>query len=340
MTLPLSILDLAPIVRGSSGPRALQNTLELARLADGLGYRRFWVAEHHNMAGVASSSPEILIAAIARETRHLRVGSGGIMLPNHSPLRVAENFRTLEALYPGRIDLGLGRAPGSDRRTALALRRNPQALAADDFPEQIAELRAYAGEGPFPEDRNFQGIVAYPADVPLPPLYMLGSSTYGARLAAQLGLPYAFAYHFSPEALFPAMQIYHREFQPSGTLDRPHAILTVAVICAEDRERAEELALPLDLLRIRLARGVSLPFPSVEEARSYPYTEQELQIVQMYRKSLVLGTPAEVREQLLNLATQVGAAEIMVTTNVPGHADRLKSFQLLAEVFAQEQQKV
>ncbi|GEM46723.1 LLM class flavin-dependent oxidoreductase [Deinococcus cellulosilyticus] len=334
MTLKLSILDLAPVVRGSSGPQALQNTLELARLADRLGYHRYWVAEHHNMAGVASSSPEILIAAIARETRHLRVGSGGIMLPNHSPLRVAENFRTLEALYPGRIDLGLGRAPGTDRRTALALRRNPQALAADDFPAQVAELQAYAGEGPFPEDRNFQGIQAYPADVALPPLYLLGSSTYGAEMAARLGLPYAFAYHFSPEALIPAMQIYHQAFQPSRVLQRPHAILTVAAICAEDRETAEELALPLDLLRIRLARGISQPFPTVEEAKAYPYTEQEQQIVQLYRKALVLGTPAQVREQLLDLSQMVQASEVMITSNMDRHRARLNSYRLIAEAFS------
>ncbi|GGJ35913.1 LLM class flavin-dependent oxidoreductase [Deinococcus roseus] len=333
MTLPLSILDLAPVVSGSSGVQALQNSLELARLADHLGYHRHWVAEHHNMAGVASSSPEILIAALARETRRIRVGSGGIMLPNHSPLKVAEQFKTLEALFPGRIDLGLGRAPGTDQRTALALRRIPERLGADDFPEQIEELLAFAGEGPFPSDRPFQGIQAYPADVPLPPIYLLGSSTYGARLAAELGRPYAFAYHFSPQALVPAMQTYHQHFQPSRHLQEPYGILTVAVICADSREEAEELALPLDLLRVRLSQGISKPFPTVEEARAYPYTERDRQLIQMYRHSLVLGSPQEVKAELLQLAEQVKARELILSTTVPGQKERLRSYQLIAEAF-------
>jgi luciferase family oxidoreductase group 1 len=333
MALPLSILDLIPVGSGSTGPQALRNSIDLARRADTLGYTRYWVAEHHNTQGLASSAPEIMIGLLARETQHLRIGSGGIMLPNHSPLKVAENFLTLEALYPGRIDLGLGRAPGTDRVTALALRRSVEALSADDFPEQLQLLRAFAGEAEFPENDLFARVRASPPGVPLPPIWLLGSSDFGARLAAALGRGYAFAYHFSPEMAVPAMRMYRELFQPSEYLARPYAILGVSVVCAETEERAEELALTHDLLWVNIRNGRTGPIPSPEEARAYPYTPFELQQVRASRSMLVVGSPESVRARLLELAQKMGADELMVTSHIHSHAARVRSYELLAEAF-------
>jgi luciferase family oxidoreductase group 1 len=333
MALPLSLLDLIPVGSGSSGPQALRNSIDLARRADALGYTRYWVAEHHNTQGLASSAPELMIGVLARETRHLRVGSGGIMLPNHSPLKVAENFLTLEALYPGRIDLGLGRAPGTDRITALALRRSVEALGADDFPEQLQLLRAFAGEAEFPADDLFARVRASPPGVPLPPIWLLGSSDFGARLAAKLGRGFAFAYHFSPDMALPAMHAYRDTFQPSEYLARPHAILGVSVVCAETEERAEELATTHDLLWVNIRNGRTGPIPSPEEARAYPYTPFELQQVRASRSMLVVGTPERVRSRLLELAEKMGADELMVTSHIHSHAARVRSYELLAEAF-------
>jgi luciferase family oxidoreductase group 1 len=333
MPLPLSVLDLVPIASGGTASEALAHSLELARLADGLGFTRYWVAEHHNTSGLASSSPEILIAMLARETRRLRVGSGGIMLPNHSPLKVAESFRTLEALFPGRIDLGLGRAPGTDQLTALALRRSTERLAADDFPLQVQELQAYAGEAPMPEDLPFGPVVAAPDGVPLPPLWFLSSSGYGARMAARLGRGFAFAHHFSPAAALPSMRAYRAEFRPSAHLERPHAILAVSVICAATEERAEALARCVDLMWIRFMRNERKPLPSVEEARDYPYTPLEREQARSTRQMLTVGTPEQVRARLEALAAEMGADELMVNSHVPVHAERLRSYQLLARAF-------
>jgi luciferase family oxidoreductase group 1 len=335
MALPLSVLDLSPVSTGSTGPQALRNSLDLARRVDALGYTRYWVAEHHNTSRFVSSSPELMIALLARETRHLRVGSGGIMLPNHSPLKVAETFRTLEALYPGRIDLGIGRAPGTDQLTALALRRSRERLGADDFPSQLQELQAFAGEADFPEGAPFERVRAMPDDVPLPPIWLLGSSWFGARLAAAQGRGFAFAYHFSPEAALPAMHAYRALFQPSAALARPHAILGVAVVCAETEERADALASTHDLLWVEIQKGRgSGPLPSPEEARAYPYTPAELQQARAARSMLVWGTPTRVRERLEALAKQMGADELMVTSHIHDHAERVRSYELLAEAFA------
>ncbi|HEX8826232.1 MAG TPA: LLM class flavin-dependent oxidoreductase [Archangium sp.] len=333
MPLPLSILDLIPVGSGSSGPQALRNTFDLARRADALGYTRYWLAEHHNTRGFASSAPELMIALVARETERIRVGSGGIMLPNHSPLKVAETFRTLEALYPGRIDLGLGRAPGTDQLTAFALRRSQEAMSADDFPEQLQELRAYAGEGDFLAGSALGRVRATPDDVPLPPLWLLGSSGFGARLAAKLGRGFAFAFHFSPEAALPAMQAYRQGFQPSEHLDKPHAILAVSVVCADTDERAEELARTHDLLWVSIAKGQTGPIPSPEEARDYPYTPLDLERIRGSRSMLVVGTPERVRARLEALATQMGADELMITSHIHGHAERVHSYELLAKAF-------
>jgi luciferase family oxidoreductase group 1 len=333
MPLPLSVLDLIPVGSGSNASGALESSLELGRLTDSLGYSRYWIAEHHNTAGLASSSPEIVIALVARETQRIRVGSGGIMLPNHSPLKVAETFRTLEALAPGRIDLGLGRAPGTDQLTALALRRSMDRLGADDFPEQIQELRAYAGEAPFPEASPFKKVVATPEGVPLPPLWILSSSGYGAHLAAAMGRGLAFAHHFSPAAALSSMRAYRKEFRPSAALSKPHAILTVSVICAETEERAEELARCMDLMWIRFQRGERGPLPTPEEARDYPYTPSEQRQALASRAMLTSGSVETVRAKLLSLAAEHEADELMISTHIPVPAERMRSYELLARAF-------
>jgi luciferase family oxidoreductase group 1 len=333
MTLPLSVLDLVPIPSGSSGPQALRNCIDLARTADTLGYTRYWIAEHHNTPAFASAATEILISVIARETRRIRVGSGGIMLPNHAPLKVAENFLALEALYPSRIDLGLGRAPGTDQITALALRRSKEALGADDFPQQLEALRAFSGEASFPAGHPFSKVLASPADVALPPLWLLGSSTYGAQLAARLGRGYAFAYHFSPHAAVAAMRAYREGFQPSEHLDKPYAILSVSVICAETQRRAEELARSHDLLWLRIRKGEPTAIPTPEEAGVYPYSLEELGLAEASRAMLVWGSPEQVRSRLLHLAQALEADELMVTSHIASHEERKRSYELLAEAF-------
>ena len=333
MALPLSVLDLAPVASGSSGPQALRNSLDLARTVDALGYTRYWMAEHHNSSRIVSSAPEILIALVAHETRRIRVGSGGIMLPNHSPLKVAETFRTLEGLYPGRIDLGIGRAPGTDQLTALALRRDMDRLNAEDFPEQLQELQAYCGEAAFPEGAPFHKVKAAPVDVRLPPIWLLGSSGFGARLAAAQGRGFAFAFHFSPEQALPAMRAYREQFRPSAHLDKPHAILAVSVICSDTEERAEELARTFDAMWLGIIKGRDEPLLSPEEVRDQPWTPADLQQARAARAMLVWGTPSRVRERLEALAAEMGADELMVTTNIHSHTERLHSFALLADAF-------
>ncbi len=333
MALPLSVLDLIPVGRGATAGQALDATLSLAKAADALGYTRYWIAEHHNTAGLASSTPELVIALAARATRGLRVGSGGIMLPNHSPLKVAETFRTLEALAPGRIDLGVGRAPGSDQLTALALRRTTDRLMADDFEDQLQELQAYCSEAPFPEGAPFQRVIATPEGVPLPPLWLLSSSGFGAELAARLGRGMAFAHHFSPEAALPSLHAYRERFRPSRHLAKPHAILTVAAIASDTHARAEALAKAVDLMWLRFLRGERGPLPTPEEARDYPWTPQELAQGRSTRGMLTFGTAQEVKQRLTELAREMAADELMVTTHVADPAERQRSYELLASAF-------
>lgn len=334
MSIPLSILDLSPVASNGNSRQALQNTLNLARLADHLGYTRFWLAEHHNTGMLASSTPEIMIGAVAQVTNHIRVGSGGVMLPNHSPLKVAESFRLLEALHEGRIDLGIGRAPGTDSRTALALRRSRDALWADDFPQQLEELLAFSGEREgFPADHPFQRIKATPVDVPLPPLWLLGSSDFSAQAAAGLGVGFAFAHHINPSFAVPAIHLYREQFTPSEQFPQSKVILTTSVICAETDEQAEELALPMTLAWVRMRKGQSGPLPSLEETKAYHYTAIEQEVVREYRSRLTLGTPVAVRERLQALLAETGADELMVTTIVYDYEDRAKSYTLLADAF-------
>jgi luciferase family oxidoreductase group 1 len=332
MTFPLSVLDLSPVASGSSDAQALHNTLDLARLADRLGYARYWLAEHHNIPSVASTAPEIMIAHVAMVTSRIRVGSGGIMLPNHAPLRIAESFRVLEALHPGRIDLGIGRAPGSDSITALALRRSREKLGANDFPEQLEELINF-GLGRFPERHPFSSIQAIPKDVPLPPIWILGSTEDGAQIAAELGVGFAFAHHINPDLAEIATGIYRNHFRASIWMNRPTTIVAASVICADTDEESERLAASLELAWVRLRTGHPAPLASPEEALAYPYTPLERDLARASRRVYFAGSPTNVRERLDDLIARTRADELMITTMVPGHADRLRSYELLAKAF-------
>ncbi|HEU4656838.1 MAG TPA: LLM class flavin-dependent oxidoreductase [Capillimicrobium sp.] len=322
---PLSVLDLAPVSSGSTAAQALRNSLDLARHAERLGYHRHWVAEHHNMPGIASSSPPVLIAHIASVTETIRVGSGGVMLPNHQPLVVAEQFGMLEALHPGRIDLGIGRAPGTDQITAHALRRNMDP-SADDLPQQLGELLAYF-EGRSPRVR------AVPGEGYKPAIWLLGSSGFSAQLAGELGLPFSFAHHFMPQNTLAALDIYRRAFRPSATLEAPYAKIGVAVVCAEDDERARWLASPGGLSFLRLRSGRPSTFPSPEEAAeaARSFSESERAFVERWGSSHVIGSPETVRAKLEELRERTKADELMITTMVHDHADRLRSYELVAE---------
>lgn len=332
MSMSLSVLDLVPVVSGSTGPQALQNTLELAQLADRLGYTRYWLAEHHNTTGLASMAPEIIIGQVARQTNHIRVGSGGVMLPNHAPLKVAETFRTLEAFFSGRIDLGIGRAPGTDGLTAFALRRSEEALSADDFPDQLAELRAF-GENQFSTDHPYHKISAGPAGVTFPPIWLLGSSDFSARLAAELGLGFAFAAHFSPYGADIAMRLYRTNFTPSAYLAKPWAIMATSVICAETDESAEELAASLRLMMLRLRNGERGPIVSPAEAMAYPYTALEKKQLETFQAMHLAGSPSTIKARLEQMIEKTEADEVMVTTIVHNHQARLHSYELLAQAF-------
>ena len=329
----LSVLDVSPVPSGSSSREALRNTLDLARLAERLGFTRYWLAEHHNTPLIASSAPEIMIGHVADVTSRIRVGSGGIMLPNHTPLKVAEAFRVLEALHPGRVDLGIGRAPGTDSLTALALRRSRQALSAEDFPARLNDLLAFLDHG-FPQDHPLASIRAMPDDVPIPEIWLLGSSDFSALLAAQMGLRFAFAHHIQPAPAITALRLYRENFQPSGYLNEPEALIGVSVICAQTDERARELALPLQLVLLRFRTGRMDRLPTIEEAKNYPYTPEEREVVEMSRERSFVGSPATVRAQLLQLAEACSVREIMITTMTHEHADRRQSYELLAEAFS------
>ena len=332
MPLPLSALDLVPVADGASSREAIQRSLALATELDRLGYRRLWYAEHHNMPAIASTTPATMIALAAERTQKIRVGSGGVMLSNHAPLQVAETFKMLEALHPGRIDLGIGRAPGTDQLTALALRGSRERLMVDDFPERLSALIDF-GSG-LQREPLFAGVTAFPDDVACPPLWLLGSSDFSAALAAKLGLGFAFAAHFSPDRPDRPMQAYRNEFKPVGHLEAPHAILAVSVICAETTEEAERLASSMQLSWVRLRSGRPSKIPSPETALSYRYSEQEAAAAEAYRQLQIIGTPSSVRERIEALAERTSADEIMVTTVTHDHAARVRSYQLLAAAFA------
>jgi luciferase family oxidoreductase group 1 len=328
--LRVSALDLSPVVSGSSAGDALRNTLDLAQHVETLGFARYWLAEHHNAGGLASSSPEILIGLVARATRAMRVGSGGIMLPNHSPLKVAEWFRLLQALFPGRIDLGLGRAPGTDPRTARALRRGAPPLA-DDFAAQFDELSGYLTDTPAAGSLG-PPIRAIPLGVPSPALWMLGSSDYGGAFAARHGLGFAFARHINPTDAVAVLRGYRATFRPSPALRAPDAILALSIVCADSDAEAEELAATVDLSTTRFMRGIrDLPLPSVEEARAYRYDAQEEALRRLHRGRHIIGGPERVRDEVLSLVQASGADEVMIMTHIHSHELRRRSYSLVAE---------
>ena len=324
MSIPLSVLDLAPISSGRSVQDAVQESIALARHTEALGYGRMWVAEHHGMPGIASSAPAVLLAALGAATSTIRVGSGGVMLPNHSPLVVAEQFATLEALYPGRVDLGLGRAPGTDQRTSKLLRRGD----SDDFPGDLALLRALL-QGPV------QGIVAAPAGDSAPDVWLLGSSGYSAQLAGLLGLPFAFAHHFSGENTVPALSLYRSTFSP-GVLAEPHAMICASVLVADDDETARREALPGALSFVHLRQGRPGVLPTVAQAHAYDWSPQERAFAEQRLDSQVLGSPESVASGLERLLDDTGADELMVTTAAHDPAVRLRSYALLAGLGSRE----
>jgi luciferase family oxidoreductase group 1 len=322
---PLSVLDLAPVVEGSTVATALANSLDLARLAERLGYERYWVAEHHNFPGIASSAPAVLIAHLAAGTERLRLGSGGVMLPNHAPLVIAEQFGTLEALHPGRIDLGLGRAPGTDPYTAQALRRSSD-VTGDDFPAQLAELVGYF-------DGAVRGITATPGEGSSPAIWLLGSSGFSAQLAGIAGLPFAFAHHFSAANTIPAIDLYRRSFRPSEGLDRPYVMVCVAVVCADTDSEAERIAAPGRLAVLSLRRGRPRRLPTPEQAAAHVYTEADEALLEAHLGGHVVGSPATVRSGLESLLARTGADELMIATTTYDHADRRRSYELVAQLF-------
>jgi luciferase family oxidoreductase group 1 len=332
LVIPLSVLDLSPVTTATPGSVALRNSLDLAQLADRLGYARYWLAEHHNLASIASSAPEVMIGQVAAITSRIRVGSGGIMLVNHAPLMVAERFKVLEALFPGRIDLGLGRAPGTDPVTSYALRRRQDAREGDDFLERFQELMLLERSG-FPPEHPFRNVQAIPADVALPPVWLLGSSGYSAELAAAVGMGFAFAHHFSDYDAASAMQSYRAHFKPSAALPEPRAILAVAAIAADSEAEAEKIAASADLHFARRAKGEFVPLPSPEEAADYPYAPIDRQRIARHRERLLVGSADQVKGRLMALRQAASADELMVTTMVYDHAARRRSYELLAEVF-------
>ncbi|HEX5508314.1 MAG TPA: LLM class flavin-dependent oxidoreductase [Pseudolabrys sp.] len=330
--VPLSILDLSPVVTGSTGATSLRNTLDLARLADRLGFTRYWVAEHHNLPSIASAAPDLMMGQIAAITKHLRVGSGGVMLPNHAPLMVAERFKLLEGLYPGRIDLGLGRAPGTDPATSYALRRRQGISEDDDFLERFQELMLLESRA-FPEGHPFRKIRAMPADVPLPPIYLLGSSDYSAQLSAQIGAAFAFAHHFANFDAVEAMRLYRDNFRPSPAHATPYGILTVHVVCADSDDEAERLASTVDLNFVRRAKGEYQPLASPEEAAAYDYSPVDRARMAQNRARLFVGGQKSVMARLEPLIAATKADEMMVTTMIHSHEARKHSYELLAQAF-------
>jgi luciferase family oxidoreductase group 1 len=329
--MKLGVLDQSPIISGHSAADALRETIALARLADSLGYHRYWLAEHHAIAALADPCPEVLAARVAAETTRIRVGTGGVLMPYYSPLKVAEVFRMLEALYPGRIDLGLGRAPGGDMRTAQAM-ANGAFVDPDRFPTQVQELVGYLDRS-LPDRHPFARVRVQPTGDTAPEVWLLGSSDYSGALAAHLGLRFAFAHFISAQASESVMSAYRSQFEPSPREASPASLLCVFTICAETTERAERLAKSVDLRRLHMAKGIESPVPTLEEAEAYAYSEPERLYVQQQRARLVHGDPDTVRGKLQALAALNRADELMIITITGDYASRRRSYELVAEAF-------
>ena len=329
--VPLSVLDVVPPRQGSTPAQALTETLALARHVEQLGYRRYWFAEHHGMEGIASSAPAVLVGQVAALTTTLRVGSGGVMLPNHSPLAIAEQFGTLEALYPGRIDLGIGRAPGTDPLTSAVLRRSSE-VGGDDLPALLDELFGFF-RGNFPAGHPYRKIHAVPARGNEPPVWLLGSSDYSAQLSGQLGLPFAFAHHFSQGNTLPALALYRESFRRSDALAQPYAMVAASIIVGEDDAQARRLALPNALAFLRLRQGRPSRYPTVEEAERYPWTPPERAFAEEWLDANIVGGPDSVRRQTDRLLAATRADELMVLCAVPDPEARLRSYRRLREIY-------
>jgi len=342
--VPLSVLDLLTVGAGRTASDALRTSVALARLAEARGFHRYWVAEHHSMPGVASSSPAVILAHLAAYTDRIRLGSGGVMLPNHAPLVIAEQFGTLEALAPGRVDLGLGRAPGTDGATAAALRRTDRLNeGADDFPEQLAELTRFLDDD-FPDGHPYARIHAVPGPVQAtspggvqsphrPPIWLLGSSGFSAHLAGTLGLPFAFAHHFSAQNTIPALDLYRTSFRPSEVLDAPYAVIGVAALATDEEKEARRQvrAAALSMIRLRMGRPGLVPTP--EEAEAHEFGSLEEEFARTWTSNVVHGTPEEVRSGLDDLQKRTGADELMLTSNAHSGDVRLRSYELIADAY-------
>ncbi|MGX2997037.1 LLM class flavin-dependent oxidoreductase [Streptomyces sp. JNUCC 64] len=342
--VPLSVLDLVTVGAGHTATDALRTSVDLVRATERRGFHRYWVAEHHSMPGVASSSPAVILSHLAAHSRRIRLGSGGVMLPNHAPLVIAEQFGTLEALAPGRIDLGLGRAPGTDGATAAALRRTDlPGEGADDFPRQAAELIRFLDDD-FPPGHPYARIHAVPGPVQAtapggtqsphrPPVWLLGSSGFSARLAGSLGLPFAFAHHFSARNTIPALDLYREAFRPSATLSEPYALIGVSALAADDAREARRQVMTAALSMLRLRSGRPGLVPTPEEAEHHPYTPMEREFVETWNADVVHGTADEVRAGLDGLQKRTGADELMLVSNAHGGAARLRSYELIADAY-------
>jgi luciferase family oxidoreductase group 1 len=332
--IPLSVLDQSPLVSGHSARQAIEETLALARLTDGLGYHRYWVAEHHAIAAICDPCPEVLLARLGVETRNLRIGTGGVLLPYYSPFKVAEVFRMLEALYPGRVDLGIGRAPGGDARTARAV-GGGHFPDADRFPQQVLELVSYL-DGTLPEDHPDRGLRVQPEGDTTPEVWLLGSSDYSGALAAQLGLRFAFAHFISAQGGDAVMRAYRAEYRAARREAAPRALLCCFVICAETDAAAERQAQVMDLRRLEMALRLENPVPTLAQAESRGYSAEERRYMQSQRARAVIGDPQRCRDRLLELAAQYAADELMVVTITGDYASRARSYELLAEAWARQ----
>jgi luciferase family oxidoreductase group 1 len=334
----LSVLDQSPIRKDGNAEAAVAETIALAKACDALGYHRYWLAEHHNSNSFAGSCPEILIGRVAQETRHIRVGSGGVMLTHYSPLKVAEQFRMLEVLNPGRIDLGLGRAPGTDQMTSRALQAGPQGFGIDAFPSQVHLLRQFlddaAGIQPFPADHPYRSIHAMPRGRGQPEMWLLGSGIHSAVYAAELGLPFSHAYFISTDSSEDACAEYRARYKPSEAFPRPRVSLGVAALAGETEEEARRLAASRNLWVVRLLTGQPIPFPTPEESLAYPFNDHELKLLKRVENRSIVGTPEQVRTRLLAIAEAHGAEELTVVTITYDYASRLRSYELLADAFS------
>jgi len=328
----LSVLDQSPIRAGGSPAQAIAETVELARAAERLGYHRYWVAEHHSSDGLAGTAPEILVARLAGATQAMRIGSGGVMLSHYSALKVAETFRVLEALYPGRIDLGIGRAPGSDYITAQALQHGPGALGLEYFPHQIADLMGFLADA-LPPGHRFAGVRAQPQGPGIPKLWLLGSSGGSASYAAHFGCAFSFAHFITDEGGKEVMAAYRELFRPSPWLAAPRGSIGVFVLCADSDAEAHRLAASRDLWRLRLDRGRIAPFPSVEEAEAYPYTPEDRARIAFHRRRQVIGAPEKVKAELMALGEAYGVHEFVIVTICYDFSARVRSYELLAQIF-------